>query len=135
MSDNEFERNKASYEQNSETFRSLNQIMWQVPIIAMTLTGGLWFGASQIPNEIVLRSSLLILAGVANIGLIFVLIRVRFVMGQILNKLESFNPRGFVAARGNKFYNRSHLVVTTFCVVLSISAAVSLIGAANSMFA
>jgi hypothetical protein len=37
-----FEREKLCYEQNCEQMRSLNQIMWQVPIIAMTLTGGLW---------------------------------------------------------------------------------------------
>ena len=26
--------------------RSLNQIMWQVPMIAMTLTGGLWYAVA-----------------------------------------------------------------------------------------
>ena len=40
----QFEKEKVCYEQNCQTFRSLNQLMWQVPIIAMTVTGGLWFG-------------------------------------------------------------------------------------------
>jgi len=31
----------AAYNQNSENFRSLNQLMWQIPLIAMSLTGGL----------------------------------------------------------------------------------------------
>ena len=31
---------KEAYEQNYQQFRSLNQIMWQIPVLAMTLTGG-----------------------------------------------------------------------------------------------
>jgi hypothetical protein len=46
--DREFERQKLCYEQNCEQMRSLNQIMWQVPIIAMTLTGGLWYGVATL---------------------------------------------------------------------------------------
>ena len=40
-----------AYEQNYEQFRSLNQIMWQIPVLAMTLTGGLWFGVSSIQDS------------------------------------------------------------------------------------
>jgi hypothetical protein len=42
----QFERDKVCYEQNCEHMRSLNQIMWQVPMIAMTLTGGLWYAVA-----------------------------------------------------------------------------------------
>ncbi len=31
----------AVYDQNSQTLRSLNQLFWQIPVISMSLTGGL----------------------------------------------------------------------------------------------
>ena len=37
----EFERSKLCYEQNFEHARTLNAQMNQVPVLAMTLTGGL----------------------------------------------------------------------------------------------
>jgi len=42
---------KAAYEQNYQHFRSLNQIMWQIPVLATTLTGGLWFGVTKIEED------------------------------------------------------------------------------------
>lgn len=33
----QFEKDKICYEQHSESFRNLNNQMWQVPIIAMTV--------------------------------------------------------------------------------------------------
>ena len=50
MSDNDFEREKVCYEQNFEQARSLNGQMNQVPVLAMTLTGGLWFAAGVTEN-------------------------------------------------------------------------------------
>ena len=40
-----------AFEQNHETFRSLNHQMWQIPLISMTLTGGLWFGVSKVDGS------------------------------------------------------------------------------------
>lgn len=77
---NDFERAKVAYEQNFEQFRSLNQVMWQVPVIAMTLTGGLWFGAASVEAMAGFQYLLLILAALANLGLVVVLARLRFVM-------------------------------------------------------
>jgi len=42
---------KEAYEQNYQQFRSFNQIMWQIPVLAMTLTDGLWFGVSTIDDK------------------------------------------------------------------------------------
>jgi protein strawberry notch len=53
---------KEAYEQNYQQFRSLNQIMWQIPVLAMTLTGGLWFGVSTIDNNAMLVTILLLTA-------------------------------------------------------------------------
>lgn len=124
----DFEREKVCYEQNYLQFRSLNQIMWQVPIIAMTLTGGLWFGAANVNNIQNFQYFLLFLAFFGNVGLILVLTRIRYVMGEYLNALRDFHPNGFVEAKGKNWFTRSKRVVSTFRWLLCISAVISLIG-------
>lgn len=69
-----------AYQQNYQQFRSLNQIMWQIPVLAMTLTGGLWFGVSRIPENTWLVTALLFTAVVGNGALFAVLFRFRHVM-------------------------------------------------------
>lgn len=121
-----FERDKVCYEQNYEQFRSLNQSMWQVPIIAMTLNGGLWFAAATLRELDIFKGPLFLLSCVFNVSLIVVLIRVRYVMGSYLEKLKEFHPAGYVRAPGNKWYNRSYTVVSAFSTALALSAACSL---------
>ena len=123
----ELERAKICYEQNFEQFRSLNQIMWQVPVIAMTLTGGLWFGAASVGSMPGFQYLLLLLAAVSNLGLIFVLTRLRQVMNAYLTAIEQFNPSTFVAAKGEGFLGRAP-VVTTFRILLLMSALISIGG-------
>ena len=127
--DEKFEREKACYEQNFEQSRSLNQIMWQVPVIAMTLTGGLWFGAASLDSMPGFKYLLLSFGALANLGLMVVLTRVRYVMGEYLNAIKQFYPDHFVAADGKKFQSPS-AVARTFCTLLFISAAISAIGIA-----
>lgn len=118
------DKDTVCYEQNSEQFRSLNQIMWQVPVIAMTLTGGLWFGAASVGRMPGFQYLLLLLAAIANIGLIFVLTRVRYVMDKYLEAMKSFHPTGFVDASGRGI-NASRSVAWTFRILLFISAVIS----------
>ncbi|MCG7574091.1 class I SAM-dependent methyltransferase [Phaeobacter sp. CNT1-3] len=89
---------KEAYEQNYQQFRSLNQIMWQIPVLAMTLTGGLWFGVSKIEDNPLLASTLLCTAVVGNLALSAVLYRFRFVMRRYLSWLKNASPDGFVDA-------------------------------------
>ena len=123
----DFERAKTVYQQNFEQFRSLNQTMWQVPVIAMTLTGGLWFGAAKVGDMPGFQYLLLILAAIANLGLIVVLSRVRYVMGEYLNALKTFEPKAFVAADG-KGLHASKAVARTFITLLICSGAISIFG-------
>lgn len=120
------------YEQNAETFRSLNQLMWQIPLIAMTLTGGLWFGVSRSDTSPVLQLSLLGLAAVGNGVLIIVLGRLRYIMGEYLRWIEAFYPAGFVAAVGVKWWEKPATVRTMFQFMLGLAAVVSLILMANT---
>lgn len=126
---------KEAYEQNYQQFRSLNQIMWQIPVLAMTLTGGLWFGVSTIEDDPLLVSILLLTALFGNVVLSGVLLRFRHVMGCYLDWLEQADPEGFVdasagsdtASRIERFCNRDKTVRTLFSSMLWWAAACSLI--------
>lgn len=122
----ENELRKAAFEQNHASFRSLNQQMWQIPLIAMSLTGGLWFGVSRVETYPLFQIALLFLAAVGNFALVLVLQRLRFVMGEYLGWLERNFAPGFVKAEGNKWYNRSFVVRTSFQGMLCITAAISI---------
>lgn len=115
MSENEFERKKVCYEQNCENFRSLNKIMWQVPIIAMTLTGGLGYGLERLSNVGEFKTDLLIFAGIANVVFVIVLFRLRYVMEELLEKMELFET-------GNARSSKSYIVVSIFSALLLLSS-------------
>lgn len=123
-----FDRQKVCYEQNFQQFRAMNQIMWQVPVLAMTLTGGLWFAAVNVRGMDGMQVPLLLLAAVFDIAFIFVLIRIRHVMEAYLQKLRDFCPAGFVEAPGTSWYNRSRTVVRAFSTALSLAALGGLAG-------
>src|SRR5690348_559324 len=89
----QFERDKLCYEQNCQHMRSLVQIMWQVPMLAITLTGGLWYAVATIKGmDANARSALLMFSVITNIGLIFMINRVRDVIAAYLKKIKIFNP-------------------------------------------
>lgn len=119
------ERRLATYDQNSETFRSLNQLMWQIPLIGMTLTGGLWFGVAKVDGSPFFQFGLLALAGIGNLVLVAVLGRLRYIMGQYLDWLEHFDSDGFVAAGGVSIWTRPRLVRTLFQMMLCLAALIS----------
>jgi ABC-type Na+ efflux pump permease subunit len=99
--------------------------MWQVPIIAMTLTGGIWFDAASVASMPRFQYLLLLLAAFANAGLMIVLTRTRFVMDMYLAAIERFNPSAFVTAEGTGVRSRT-IVAWTFGVLLGLSAVISL---------
>lgn len=117
----------AAYNQNSENFRSLNQLMWQIPLIAMSLTGGLWFGVSKTDSSPLFQVCLLGLAAAGNLGLLVVLQRLRYIMQGYLVWLKKFDPEGFVEAPGDDFFTRPYMVRRTFQLVLTLAAIASLI--------
>ncbi len=117
----------AIYTQNSENFRSLNSLMWQIPLIGMTLTGGLWFGVASVSEDPVFRSVLLGLACVGNAALAVILHRLRFVMQKYLEWLQSNASPGFVDATGQNLFTKNKVVRTTFQTVLLLAALISLL--------
>jgi hypothetical protein len=131
--EHQFERDSKCYEQNCEQLRHLNQIMWQVPIVAMTLTGGLWYAIASIKGVGVLaRSVVLIFSCIALSGLILMILRVRDVFGKYLEKVEAFNPDSFAKASegGSRMpFLKDRSVVSIFSWLMGIAAGMSLMGA------
>ena len=121
------DRDIALYNQNSDNFRGLNSQMWQIPIIGMTLTGGLWFGVSNVKDSPFFQMGLLLLASVGNVALIFILFRLRFVMDAYLIWLNKNQPTGRIVADGKRFYQKSNFVRTVFQSVLGVAALISLV--------
>ena len=122
----QFERQALSFEQNFEQFRDLNRLMWQVPVLAITITGGFWYAVLAYAAAAEIARGLYLICGVLDLALIFVLIRIRYVMGRYLVKLKAFNPEGYVDAPGTGFYNRSYVVVIAFCFSLFVAAFMSI---------
>jgi SAM-dependent methyltransferase len=125
QSERDHARQMATFDQNSQTFRSLNQLMWQVPLIAMSLTGGLWFGVAKTSSPI-FQFSLLGLAALGNLVLIVVVARLRYIMDAYLVWLADFNTSGFVAAQGDKPWNGPFVVRRMFQAMFSLTAIISL---------
>lgn len=124
----DFEREKLCYEQNFEQMRSLNSMMWQVPAFAMTLTGGLWYGAGSLEHvPTLVKPLLLCFAGIANLLLIFVVQRVRSVMQAYMDKLRAFHPPSYAEATRQPYIGwlRDRGVANTFSLLMFISAVLS----------
>jgi hypothetical protein len=126
-----FERDKVCYEQHSESFRNLNNQMWQVPIIAMTLTGGLWFGVFSADITKLIAAALLIFCALCNLMFIFILFRVRLVMSILIEKFTLFNSDYAInislSNEGNRILRQDKLVIILFSIMLGLSASISLV--------
>lgn len=126
-------REELCYVQNFEQFRNLNAQMNHIPALAMTLTGGLWFGAGATENrDIEIRFALLMLAGFSNLALILIVYRIRDVLESYLERIETFHPPSF--AGGTPKNPRlpwlgSYSMITIFCVLMLLAAMFSFIGA------
>jgi hypothetical protein len=111
MTDNE--KKMAIFEQNCLEFRSLNDIMWRVPIIVTTLTGGLWFGVGSMNIPDSAKKWLLLLVGIANIIFILVLFRLRYLMDGILKDIKDYQ---------GKQMGHGYITVSLFSLLLIFSA-------------
>jgi len=129
MPDDSFEREKVCYEQNFEQARSLNGQMNNVPVLAMTLTGGLWFAAGvteDIPH--VIRFLLLLFTGFCNLALILVTIRIRDVFHSYLEQIKAFRPDSYVTGkpRSPKVPGLGdYSMISIYCALMGVAALLS----------
>lgn len=78
------------YEQNCQEFRSLNGFFWQVPLIMMTLNGGLWYSVASLDLSVTAQRGVLAFAVVANLVMAVALGRLRDVMASLLVEIHAF---------------------------------------------
>lgn len=129
MCSEEFTREKTCYEQNFQQARSLNSQMNQVPVLAMTLTGGLWFAAGvtkDIAPEI--RLFLLIFAGLCNLALILVTIRTRDVFHSYMERIKAFHPDRFASGKPSDPKVPAlgdYSMISIYCALMFIAAVLS----------
>lgn len=100
---NEDDRDLEIYKQRCEDFRSLNAILWQVPVMLMTITGGLWFAIAKFDMSQYSRVGLLLFVVIINVIFMRVLYRLRQVMESLLERIHCFERiqhcRGFTIVR------------------------------------
>lgn len=131
--DTAFEREKLCYVENSEHARHLNTNLNAIPALAVTITGGLWFGAAATEGlKDAIRFALLILAGLSDVVLIFAAFRVRNVFEGYLEVLKAFHPPSFPPERPNNaiFPTLSrYSMIKMYCGLILIAAVASFVGA------
>jgi hypothetical protein len=129
MSDHDFDREKVCYEQNFQHARTLNAQMNQVPVLAMTLTGGLWFGAGVASNlPTLFRFALLIFASLCDLALILATLRIRDVFESYLEKISAFCPSSFASgkpANPKMPWLGSYSMISIYCALILLGATFS----------
>jgi len=103
------------YVQNCEQFRSLNGFFWQVPLIMMTLNGGLWFSVASLELSSSTQRGILLFAVLANAIMIVGIWRLRSVMESLLGQIREFD--------GSKASGQPRLIQFAFQLLLASAAA------------
>ena len=128
-----FEREKACYEQNSESARGINRQMNQLPVLVITLTGGLWYGAAVAERVGDVASfGALVFAAICNLCLVLAALRVRDVLRSYLEKAEEFHPTGFANGVPKKPMLRcvgENTMIRIYSALMLSAAVLSLTGA------
>jgi hypothetical protein len=102
------------YQQNCEEFRSLNGFFWQIPLIMMTLNGGLWYSVASLDLSETAQRGVLWFAVLANLVMVAGLARLRNVMASLLIQIHSY--------QGTTATGRPRIIQIMFSLLLSAAA-------------
>jgi hypothetical protein len=128
---------KAVFEQNFAQYRILNEQLNRVPAFAVTLTGGFWYIAVVIKSygplsselDSLARCLLMIFAGVCNVMLILIAMRIRNVMQAYEISLKSYAGTSWPdTGQGPRFLGDYSMIVMYSSLILC-SAALSFVAA------
>ncbi|MCA9107188.1 MAG: hypothetical protein H6877_08130 [Rhodobiaceae bacterium] len=108
------EKDTLIYQQSCEEFRSLNGFFWQIPIIMMTLNGGLWYSVASLDLSTSAQRGVLFFAAFANIVMVVGLWRIRSVMQDLLSNIHQF--------QGTSLPGRSKIIQFLFQALLLFAA-------------
>lgn len=102
------------YQQNCEEFRSLNGFFWKIPIIMMTLNGGLWYSVASLDLSTAAQRGVLSFAVFANLVMVVGLWRLRSVMQTLLTSIHQY--------QGTTLSGRSRIIQVLFQLLLIFAA-------------
>jgi hypothetical protein len=109
------------YEQRCAEFRSLNGFFWQIPLIVMTLNGGLWFAVASLDLTAIARGSILLFAAIANLAMIITLWRLRSLMELLLTHIR--------AAEGTHEPKWGQVILWVFCTLFAVASIGAIVAA------
>jgi hypothetical protein len=136
--DHEFERAKASFEQNFLQFRHLNQQLNRVPTFAVTLTGGFWYIAVVVSYGNNLASDLdawarflvMVFASICDFMLVLISIRIRDVMSGYQEQIAAFEDSWWPRERPRSFlWYRNYSMISMYATLILAGSALSLAAA------
>lgn len=115
----EYRKKELQFLEAGQHQRALNQLMWQVPGMAIAITGGLWYGATTIDTESP-RAWVFGFTAVVDVLTVVILWRLRSLIDVHIEHQHSFAP---TAVAGSKWPRRT--VITCWTVALLSAAVVS----------
>lgn len=136
--DREFELAKAAFEQNFQQFRHLNDQMNRLPAFAVTLTGGFWYVAVVVStyghalgsvDEGLARWGLMMFAGLCDVMLVCIAIRIRDVMADYLERVRRFEGEWWTERTPSLPWFKDYSMISIYVVLMLGGTVVSWIGA------
>jgi len=121
-------RERISYEQNFQHVRALIPVTYQIPALAITITGGLWFGVLQTKSIPAFGYLFLALACIMNVGFFLIMWRLGQIIGIYLDALKDWHPPSYVTVFENPKVTQWPHAITVFQLFFLGAAAFSLVG-------
>lgn len=128
------EKDKVVFEQCFAQYRTLNEQLNRIPPLAVTLTGGFWYIAVVVKTygtlgagyESLARFCLMMFAGVCNVMLVLIALRVRNVMSDYETTLEAYAGAAWPdTSTGRVFGNYS--MIGMYCALIFGGAILSFV--------
>jgi hypothetical protein len=118
-----FKKEELIFVEAGQHIRALNAILWQVPSMAIAITGGLWYGVSLFDHGTV-KIAALIFTSLVDIITVLIIWRLRSVMDEYIVTQRSFQPNVTQKRKKNR-------VIMYWTSILLLAAAMGFLGATN----
>lgn len=119
----EYRRLEIQYLEAGQHFRSLNQLMWQIPGMAIAITGGLWYGASTVTADQP-RAWVFSFVAIVDVLTIVILWRIRHLIQNHINYQSLFAGKA-IQDEGKR------TVIKCWSATLFAAAVISVVAACN----
>lgn len=119
----EYRKSELQYLEAGQHMRSLNQLMWQVPGMAIAATGGLWYGVTLVDGDFA-KIGLLGFAAIIDSLTVVIVLRIRWILQKPLKVQRTFE--------GKSGREKAGLMVCCWSIMLLTAAVLSVLGVFNT---